>query len=75
MHGRHDDAAFLAGGDAKVLRDMFYHLEPAWRSAGATFVTDALDGYDRHAWVDEVHYSKDASALIARAIAQHLGRR
>ena len=72
VHGRHDDAAFLAGVDAKALRDLFSHLEPVWRAASATFVTDALDGYDRHAWVDEVHYSAAASRLIAESIAARL---
>lgn len=72
VHGRHDDAAFLATADAKALRDMFHHLEPVWREAGATFVTDALDGYQQHAYVDEVHYSAAANRLIAEAIAARL---
>jgi hypothetical protein len=74
VHGRHDDAAFLASVDAKDLRHLFHHLESAWRAAGVTFITDALDGYDRHAWVDEVHYSADASRVIAESISARLAR-
>jgi hypothetical protein len=74
VHGRHDDAAFLASIDARDLRNLFHHLEPAWRTAGVTFITDALDGYDHHAWVDEVHYSAAASRVIAEAIAARLVR-
>jgi hypothetical protein len=70
VHGRHDDAAFLASIDANDLRNLFHHLEPVWRAAEVTFITDALDGYDRHAWVDEVHYSAAASRRIAEAIAK-----
>lgn len=60
-------------GDGKDLRDLFFHLEPSWRAAGAIFITDALDGYERHPFVDEVHYSADASRLIAETIASRLG--
>lgn len=72
-HGRRHDfeTAFLEG-DAKDLHELFVHLEPVWRAAGATFVTDALDGYDRHAFIDEVHYSADASRLLAETIATRL---
>lgn len=73
-HGRRDalPKSFLEG-DGKDLRELFFHLEPTWRAAGAIFVTDAFDGYDRHPFVDEVHYSADASRLIAETIARRLG--
>lgn len=72
-HGRRDalPKSFLEG-DGKDLRELFFHLEPSWRAAGAIFVTDAFDGYDRHPFVDEVHYSADASRLIAQTIASRL---
>lgn len=72
-HGRRDgfEKAFL-DGDGKDLRELFFHLEPGWRAAGATFVTDALDHYDRHAFIDEVHYSAAASRVIAETIAKRL---
>ncbi len=66
--------AFLSA-EAHVLRDLYHHLEPGWRTAGAVFVTDALDGYQRHPFVDEVHYSADASRVIADAIATRLALR
>lgn len=69
LHGRHDDRAFLASSDADDLRILFAHLEPNWRAAGAIFVTDALDRSDRHAFVDGIHYSAEASRMIAEAMA------
>ena len=72
LHGRHDDRAFVAGPRAVQLRALFEHLENNWRSDGATLVTGALDGSDRHAFIDDVHYSADASRLIAGAIAANL---
>ena len=72
VHGRHDDRAFLDSTDATYMRDLFEHLEPGWRAAGAVFVTSALDHGDRHQFVDSAHYSADASRLIAEAIALHL---
>jgi len=73
LHGRHDDSRLLTAVDRMVLRDLFIHLEPNWRAAGAIFVTDALDHYDRHAFIDEVHYSADASRWIAERVADRLG--
>jgi lysophospholipase L1-like esterase len=69
LHGRHDDRAFVASAGAAHLRALFAHLEANWRAAGATFVTGALDRRDRHAFVDEIHYSADANRLIAEAMA------
>lgn len=72
VHGRHDDRAFLESTDATDMRDLFEHLAPSWREAGAVFVTDALDRSDRHAYIDSAHYSADASRLIAETIARRL---
>jgi hypothetical protein len=66
--------AFMAT-EANFLRDLFHHLEPGWRAAGAVFVSDALDRYDRHPFVDDMHYSADASRVIAEAIATRLALR
>jgi hypothetical protein len=59
---------FLAG-TAIGLRAMFQHLETNWRDAGAVFLTDVFDGYNRHPFIDEVHYSADANRVLAEAIA------
>ncbi|MGE0862275.1 MAG: hypothetical protein AB7P34_00120 [Vicinamibacterales bacterium] len=74
VHGRTDELpqSFLEG-DGKDVRKVFFHLEPSWRAAGAIFITDAFDGYDRHPFIDEIHYSADASGLIAKMIAKRLG--
>lgn len=72
MHGRHEDRVSLNDGERRLLREKFEHLEPGWRAAGAVFVTDALDTLEQHAYVDDIHYSAVASALIARAISTHL---
>ena len=69
VHGRHDD---LDEPELTYMRGLFAHLQPGWRAAGAVFVTDALDGSDRHGFVDAAHYNADASRLIAEAIAGHL---
>jgi hypothetical protein len=72
-HGRRDalPKAFLEG-DGEYLRQLFQHLEPSWKAAGATFVTDAFDGYERHPFIDPIHYSADASRVIAQTIAKRL---
>jgi hypothetical protein len=74
MHGQRNgfDTTFFEG-IGRELRARFEHLEPSWRASGAIFVTDALDRLDRHAFVDDVHYSAEASRLIAEAIAGRLG--
>lgn len=73
VHGRRDALPpWFLETDAPYLGELFRHLEPGWRAAGAIFVTDALDGYGRHPFIDEVHYSADASRVIAAAIAARL---
>lgn len=72
VHGHNEDAAFLSSPDAAYARALFALLEPNWRAAGATFVTDALDHGPRHAFVDSAHYNAEASRLIAAAIALNL---
>ncbi len=37
-----------------------------WDTAGAVDISDALADFDKHAFVDNVHYSDDANAVIAR---------
>ena len=75
-HGQGADLprAFL-DGEAKLLREIYQQLEPGWRAAGALFVTDVFDGYPQHPFVDEVHYSADASRVIAEAIVTRLALR
>ena len=72
LHGRHDEPGFRDTADAQYYRLLFAHLEPTWRQSGATFVTEALDRLDRHAYVDASHYSAEASRHIAAAIAREL---
>ncbi len=72
VHGRHDDLTNLSAMERTQLRERFSHLEPTWRNSGAIFVTDAFDNHDRHAYVDDVHYSAAASRLIAQAIARKM---
>lgn len=74
VHGpRHGfDAAFLAGPEATELRALYDHLEPVWRTAGAIFLTHVFDQSGRHPFIDDVHYSAEASRIIAEAIASRL---
>jgi hypothetical protein len=69
LHGRHDESA---AEDDAYLKGLFEHLEPNWRAAGATFVTGAFDAYDRHAFIDAIHYSAEATALLAKTMAVSL---
>ena len=72
VHGRHEDRNSLGDQDRQQLAAKFEHLEPNWRNARAIFVTDALDRLEKHAYIDDIHYSVEANGLIARAIATHL---
>jgi hypothetical protein len=72
LHGRHDEPGFRDTPDAQYFRLLFTHLEPTWRKASATFVTDALDDLDRHAYVDASHYGAAANRHIAAAIGRTL---
>jgi hypothetical protein len=72
VHGRHDDTKKLPAPERALMRGIFDHLEPNWRQADAIFVTGALDNHDRHAFVDDAHYSAAACKLIALAIARNL---
>ena len=71
IHGKQEDPNF-SQNDRTTMRELFLHLESGWRAAGAVFVTDALDRYQQHAFIDEVHYSAAANKLIAQAIAENL---
>jgi len=74
VHGpRHGfDASFLEGPEATELRALYEHLEPAWRAAGAIFVTDVFDKSGQHPFIDDVHYSAEASRTLAEAIASRV---
>jgi hypothetical protein len=48
------------------LRSKYEELKPMWDTAGAVDISDALADFDKHAFVDNVHYSDDANAVIAR---------
>ena len=61
--------------EAHDLRAVYVHLEPSWKAAGSLFVTDALDHYPGHPFIDEMHYSADASRVIAEAIVTRLALR
>jgi hypothetical protein len=72
VHGRHADYQSLPEAQRAGYREKFEMLTETWKSAGAIFVTDALDQHSAHAWVDGAHYSQAANALIAGAIAARL---
>ncbi|MDO8794265.1 MAG: hypothetical protein Q7J25_06570 [Vicinamibacterales bacterium] len=55
------------------LGTLFAQTEAAFRQSGARFVTHALDGSSRHAFVDPGHYSAWANRAIARTMADSLG--
>lgn len=74
LHGRYDDVT-VPEADRSAMREKFRLLQQNWRNAGAVFVTDALDKHERHAYIDEAHYSAAASRVIAEAIATRIGNR
>jgi hypothetical protein len=71
LHGRNEDPTY-SEDDRKSIRGKFRHLEPSWRAAQAVFVTDSLDQLMKHAYIDDVHYSAEASKVIAKAIADKI---
>lgn len=71
VHGRNEDPTYSAD-DRKSMRDQFLNLEPGWRAAQAVFVTESLDQLMKHAYIDDVHYSAEASKVIAKAIADKI---
>jgi hypothetical protein len=73
VHGRLEGfpAEFL-NGDSHELVMLYTHLAPVWKADGSIFLTDVFDRYERHPFIDEVHYSADANRLLAEAIARRL---
>jgi hypothetical protein len=73
VHGRREGFPqdFL-NGDALNLTRLYNHLAPVWKADGSIFLTDVFDRYERHPFIDEVHYSADANRLLAAEIAQRL---
>jgi hypothetical protein len=72
VHGIHSDRSKLTTSERKQLRDKFLFLKTTWENSGSIFVTDALDNLNKHAYVDDCHYSAKASELIAKEIARKL---
>jgi hypothetical protein len=72
VHGRDTEPGFRTTREARYFQSLYEYLESTWRDAGATFVTNALDDAGRHPFVDSAHYSADANARIARALALYL---
>ena len=72
VHGKYEDVDRLSQASRESLRKKFVHLEPVWEEFGATFLTDTLDDFPEHAFVDESHYSARANDRFSRAIHDSL---
>lgn len=72
VHGVHRDFDLLPRKERDILLQRFELLKDNWLKFGAIFVVDALDSKRSHSYVDDVHYSYEASELIAHNIAKHL---
>ena len=72
VHGVHKDLDLLPQKERDILLQRFNLLKDNWLEFGAVFVVDSLDRKRSHSYVDGVHYSYEASELIARDIAKHL---
>ena len=57
--------------DRQKLKTKFTYLKSIWMDSGAVFVINALDKFNKHACLDDCHYSAEASELIAREISKN----
>lgn len=72
VHGIHSDQKTYNASDRKMMREKFTYLQSTWADSGSIFITDALETLNKHAYVDDCHYSAEASELIAKKIAKNL---
>jgi len=72
VHGVHKDFDILPQKERDFFLQRFDLLKDNWSEFGAIFLVDSLDRRKSHSYVDGVHYSHEASELIAHAIAKHL---
>lgn len=72
VHGIHSDLKTYTTSDRKKMHEKFTYLKSTWANSGSIFITDALDKLNKHAYVDDCHYSAEASELIAKEIAKDL---
>ena len=71
VHGKYTTPELLRVSKKQLL-NRFNQLKPIFDQHGATSVTSALDKHPNHAFIDNVHYSAEASFLIAKQISNHL---
>jgi hypothetical protein len=69
IHGIHSDENSLTANNRKDLNEKFLSLAPTWGDFGSIFITNSLDNFHKHAYVDAIHYSAEANGLIAKEIA------
>ena len=72
VHGTHADFESLPKENRDILSKKFEHLKETWKSMDAIFLTDVLNGYKQHSFVDNVHYSFEANRIIANGIASKI---
>ena len=70
VHGQHLSFQDLNRSQREEMKLMFNHIKLIFEQHNSLDVTDSLNHLNRHAFVDDVHYSFDANQLIARAIAK-----
>ena len=52
------------------MKSIFSEIKPVFELHNALDVTNSLNHLNKHAFVDDVHYSFEANQLIAGAIAK-----
>lgn len=72
VHGIHSDQKTYTAHDRKKLQEKFTFLKSTWADSGSIDITDTLDTLSKHAYVDDCHYSAEASQLLAKKIATNL---
>ena len=70
VHGQHLSFQDLNKSQRKEMKLMFSKIKPVFELHNALDVTGSLSYLNKHAFVDDVHYSFEANQLIARAIAK-----
>jgi hypothetical protein len=70
VHGIHSDTKTYQASDRKKIQEKFTYLKATWAASGSILITGTLDKLNKHAYVDDCHYSAEASAIIAQEIAK-----
>jgi len=75
VNGLHLEESSLSTAARRVVKAKYEELAPLWKETGAIDISNALDVLPKHAYVDNVHYSNEASGIIAQKMLPALSER